>query len=109
MNLLVAFGGIFLFPVLIYALGRTKLVSKRTTDVLVGWCLIAAGLLFLVVGMVVLMKSGHLLSPSRHGPITVAIDDTEWLGLLMALAMCVFCAGAAFWSGLSLIQERRSP
>lgn len=108
MNLLIAFGGIFLFPVVIYTLGRTKLVSKRTADVLVGWCLIAAGLLFLVVGMVVLMKSGHLLNPSRNGPVTVAVDNTDWLGLLMALAMCMFCSGAAIWSGLSLIRERRS-
>lgn len=108
MNLLVAFCGFLLVPVLIYTLGRTKLVSKRTADVLVGWCLIAAGLLFLVVGMVVLMKSGHLLNPSRRGPVTVAVDDTGWLGLLMALAMCVFCAGAALWSGLSVVCKRRS-
>lgn len=106
MNLLVAFCGLLLIPVLIYTLGRTKLVSKRTTDVFVGWCLIAAGLLFLIVGMAVLMKSGHLLNPSKRGPVTVAVDDTDWLGLLMALTMCVFCAGAAFWSGLSLVRER---
>lgn len=109
MNLLVAFGVIFLFPVLIYTLERTKIVSKRTAYVLVGWCLIAGGLLFLVVGMFVLMTSGHLLNPSRHGPVSVAVDNTDWLGLLIALAMCVFCAGAAFWSGLSLIRERLSP
>ena len=108
MNLLLAFVGILSVPCVIYALSRSRLISSRMGDLMVGGLLVVAGIVFLAFGASTFMESGYLLNPAKGGPPTLA-PSADWFKKLGAIGLSLISGGGAIWSGIGIIRPKKLP
>ena len=106
MTLLIVFGLLLLLPVFIYALKASKLISERTTDIVIGAMCMVFGSGFLAFAAYLWYDSGVILRPAKHGPLTVTAGS-DFFREFQGITMCLFLGGGMLWAGWSFLIPKR--
>ena len=106
MSLFIVFGLLLLLPVLIYGLKVGKLVSERTTDIVIGVMCMVFGSAFLAFAAYLWYDSGVILRPAKRGPLTVTAGS-DLFREFQGITMCLFLVGGMLWAGWGFLIPKR--
>lgn len=101
----VAFLALLSFPVVIYGLKAIGVLSNRVSDVALGAGCILIGAFFLIFCLAIFVESGQIVSPSKHGPVTLLAGESGFR-CLAAAAFCLFLGGGLVYVGLEFLRKK---